>query len=74
MNRLSWQWKTLPYKLNENYCIFKTALTFVDSVCEIFGPLLQGRTLIVIPKQTTKDPEAFSEILNKYEVNFNSLL
>ncbi|XP_011501560.1 PREDICTED: N-(5-amino-5-carboxypentanoyl)-L-cysteinyl-D-valine synthase [Ceratosolen solmsi marchali] len=68
MNRLTWQWKTLPYKQDEDYCIFKTALTFVDSVCEIWGPLLQGRTLTVIPKYVTKDPEKFVIILNKYKI------
>lgn len=29
---------------------FKTALTFVDSVSEIFGPLLTGHRVVVIPK------------------------
>lgn len=31
-------------------CCFKTALTFVDSLSEIFGPLLSGHTLVVVPK------------------------
>ncbi|XP_042893378.1 novobiocin biosynthesis protein H-like [Penaeus japonicus] len=31
-------------------CCFKTALTFVDSISEIFGPLLTGHPLVVIPR------------------------
>ncbi|KAF3424019.1 hypothetical protein E2986_06601 [Frieseomelitta varia] len=57
LNRLQWQWQELPYAEDEERCIFKTSLTFVDSVCEIWGPLLQGRTLVVIPKHITRDPE-----------------
>jgi len=34
MNRLNWQWKTFPYTDDER-CVFKTALTFVDSVSEV---------------------------------------
>ncbi|XP_003425501.1 dimodular nonribosomal peptide synthase isoform X1 [Nasonia vitripennis] len=68
LNRLAWQWKTLPYASDEDFCIFKTALTFVDSVCEIWGPLLQGRTLVVISRHVTKDPERFTAALNKYKI------
>ena len=39
-NRIMWQWETFPYRPND-VCIFKTTLTFVDSISEIWGPLLQ---------------------------------
>lgn len=39
-NRIMWQWQTFPYRQND-VCIFKTTLTFVDSISEIWGPLLQ---------------------------------
>ncbi|XP_058810434.1 beta-alanyl-bioamine nonribosomal peptide synthetase ebony [Phymastichus coffea] len=68
INRLTWQWEELPYKHNENCCIFKTAITFVDSVCEIWGPLMQGLTLIVIPRHITKNPEEFIHVLDKYKI------
>lgn len=42
LNRLEWQWDRFPYSSTEKNCVFKTALTFVDSVSEIFGPLLSG--------------------------------
>ncbi|XP_014614771.1 PREDICTED: tyrocidine synthase 3 isoform X2 [Polistes canadensis] len=68
LNRLNWQWRELPYFTDENRCIFKTALTFVDSVPEIWGPLLKGRTLVVVPKDVTKNPEKFVRTLEKYEI------
>ncbi|XP_076622830.1 nonribosomal peptide synthetase ebony [Colletes latitarsis] len=68
LNRLQWQWRELPYAANEKHCVFKTSLTFVDSVSEIWGPLLQGRTLVVVPKHVTKDPERFVQVLDKHKI------
>lgn len=68
LNRLEWQWQELPYAKDEKNCIFKTSLTFVDSVSEIWGPLLQGRTLVVVPKHVTKDPERFVSVLEEHKV------
>lgn len=45
MNRLQWQWETFPYSGTESIGVFKTALTFVDSISEIWGPLLTGTFL-----------------------------
>lgn len=45
MNRLEWQWETFPYSATESIGVFKTALTFVDSISEIWGPLLTGNFL-----------------------------
>ncbi|XP_014483038.1 PREDICTED: mycosubtilin synthase subunit C [Dinoponera quadriceps] len=68
LNRLQWQWRELPYADDEEECVFKTSLTFVDSVPEIWGPLLQGRTLVVVPKSVTKDPERFVQLLDKHRI------
>lgn len=68
MNRLQWQFKTFPYGVSEKVCVFKTALTFVDSVAEIWGPLINGLSLLVVPKTITKDPEAFVELVERYKV------
>lgn len=43
LNRLQWQWSTFPYATHETVGVFKTALTFVDSVAELWGPLLCGK-------------------------------
>lgn len=68
LNRLQWQFKTFPYSVTEKVCIFKTALTFVDSVAEIWGPLVNGLSLLVVPKVVTKNPEVFIELLERYKV------
>jgi len=68
LNRLQWQWREFPYVNDEKRCVFKTSLTFVDSVPEIWGPLLQGRALVIIPKSITKDPEKFVSLLEKHQV------
>lgn len=43
-NRFNWQWETLPYSNSEDYLIFKTAFSFIDSVSEIWCPLLKSET------------------------------
>src|SRR5436305_4488927 len=39
INRLHWMWMTYPFYRND-VCCQKTALSFLDAVWEIFGPLL----------------------------------
>lgn len=68
LNRLYWQFKTFPFGPNEKVCVFKTALTFVDSVAEIWGPLINGLSLLIVTKAVTKDPEAFIQLLERYKV------
>nr|XP_049705072.1 zwittermicin A synthase ZmaJ [Helicoverpa armigera] len=62
-NRLWWQFHTFPYSDSEVNCVWKTALTFVDSVCEIWGPLLHGRTLVILSRETTRDPQKLVNVL-----------
>ncbi|ODM90538.1 Mycosubtilin synthase subunit C [Orchesella cincta] len=67
-NRLKWQWDQFPFIPTEK-CVFKTALTFVDSVPEIFGPLLQGFRLIVFDKTVTSQPPLFMEKLHVNDIS-----
>lgn len=46
-NRLQWQFEAFPYSQTEKTGVFKTSLTFVDSVSEIWGPLLNGKCRIM---------------------------
>ena len=55
VNRLSWMWRVYPFKDGE-VCCQKTYLSFVDSVWEIFGPLLKGMPTVIIPEEVVKDP------------------
>lgn len=67
MNRIYWQWKTFPFQTTEMAC-FKTALTFVDSIAEIWAPLLAGISIVIVPKTVTQNPELFVTILETYQV------
>lgn len=68
-NRLQWQFRVFPYATTEKTGVFKTALTFVDSVSEIWGPLLNGLAILVVQKDTTKDPEKLVALLEHYKVS-----
>ncbi|MFN2529804.1 MAG: amino acid adenylation domain-containing protein [Pyrinomonadaceae bacterium] len=67
VNRFSWMWKHYPFADGE-ICCQKTALSFVDSIWEIFGPLLQGIPLVIIPDDTVKDPQEFITALSVNEI------
>lgn len=68
LNRLQWQFRSFPYSQTEKVCVFKTALTFVDSVCEIWGPLINGLSILVVPKALTKDPEKLVNLIDEYQI------
>ncbi|XP_058061317.1 beta-alanyl-bioamine nonribosomal peptide synthetase ebony [Anopheles bellator] len=68
LNRLEWQWDRFPYSPTERLGVFKTALTFVDSVTEIWGPLLNGMAIVVVPKTVTNNPEKLVDLLERYAI------
>jgi amino acid adenylation domain-containing protein len=55
LNRFEWMWETYPFRPYE-VCCQKTSLSFVDSVWEIFGPLLRGLPLVIIPDEVVRNP------------------
>ena len=67
MNRLEWMYRTYPFSPQE-VCCQKTALSFVDSIWEIFGPLLRGIPNIIIPEEVVVDPELLLEQLARNKV------
>ena len=67
MNRFSWMWDKYPF-LDGETCCQKTFLGFVDSVWEIFGPLLRGVPSVILPDQAIIDPEQLVQLLSKYGV------
>ncbi|KAL1137996.1 hypothetical protein AAG570_009691, partial [Ranatra chinensis] len=77
LNRLGWQWRVFPYGASEMVCPFKTALTFVDSVSEIWGPLLvqhqTPRTVLVVPRKIVEDPERLIDLLEHYKNKLQDL-
>ena len=41
INRCSWMWQTYPFGKNEVCCLI-AKISFVDSIWQMFGPLLRG--------------------------------
>src|SRR5262245_35405257 len=54
LNRLHWMWDAYPFLPGEVSCQ-KTALGFVDSLWELFGPLLQGVPSVIVPDELVAD-------------------
>jgi amino acid adenylation domain-containing protein len=67
MNRFSWMWRTYPFKFDD-VCCQKTSLGFVDSIWEIFGPLLAGIPNVIVPQDTVRDPELLLQTLAREQV------
>ncbi|HEY2511451.1 MAG TPA: amino acid adenylation domain-containing protein, partial [Polyangiaceae bacterium] len=57
VNRLRWMWEVFPFEGQEASAL-KTSLNFVDSVWEIFGPLLRGVRSVGFDNDTARDPHA----------------
>jgi amino acid adenylation domain-containing protein len=51
--RLAWMWEVFPYQPDEVACQI-IALSFVDSIYEIFCPLLGGVEIIIIPDEIVR--------------------
>jgi amino acid adenylation domain-containing protein len=67
LNRFAWMWRAYPFEPGE-VMVQKTALSFIDAVWEVFGPLLAGVPLVVIPPETVRDPAASIRILARHGV------
>ena len=67
MNRFAWMWTTYPFHTGE-VCCQKTSLAFVDSIWEIFGPLLGGIPSVILPQETVLDPELLLQALARERV------
>jgi amino acid adenylation domain-containing protein len=62
INRLEWMYRTYPFSYQE-VCCQKTALSFVDSIWEIFGPLLRGIPNVIVSEDVVIDPELLLGLL-----------
>ena len=67
VNRFAWMWKNFPFQLGE-VCCLKTSLNFVDSIWEIFGPLLQGIPSVMLSDETVRDPAIVVRELARFGV------
>ena len=67
MNRFSWMWEAYPFLEGET-CCQKTPLGFVDSIWEIFGPLLKGVPSVILPGEALIEPTRLVELLSQHQV------
>lgn len=68
VNRFFWMWNNFPFGEGE-VCCQKTSLNFVDSVWEIFGPLLQGVPSYIISNRVVQDPRQLADTLARNKVS-----
>ena len=67
VDRLNWGWRALPFTPGE-VCCQKTSVCFIDSVPEIFGPLLSGHTLLILPEEEAKNSSKLVHALEKHSI------
>jgi amino acid adenylation domain-containing protein len=60
--RFQWMWNACPFGPRDVAC-HKTATTFVDSVWEIFGPLLNGVPAVIVDADAARDPQRLVSML-----------
>lgn len=68
LNRIIWQFQEFPYAATETIGVFKTVFSFIDAASEIWGALLSGRSLLVLPNTVTRDPSALVPLLEAYDI------
>lgn len=62
LNRLQWMWEEMPFGAGELVC-HKTTPSFVDSIAEVWGALLQGVAISIFPQEEPFDLYDFVEHL-----------
>ncbi|BDA41299.1 probable enterobactin synthase component F at N-terminal half [Coccomyxa sp. Obi] len=67
LNRCRWMQRVHPFSAGDIVC-FHTAPTFVDSVWQIFGPLLGGVPMLVLPPPASRNMDALLTALRQHAV------
>ncbi len=67
VNNVYWTWGAFPY-VSQEVCCQITSLNFIDSVVEIFTPLLQGIQTIIISDEVVKNPPQLTQTLAIHRV------
>ncbi|MBZ5610762.1 MAG: amino acid adenylation domain-containing protein, partial [Acidobacteriia bacterium] len=67
LNRLAWMWERYPFQ-SDDVCCAKTSLNFVDSISEIFGPLLRGVPLVIMSDEDVKDVRRILELVKAHRI------
>jgi nonribosomal peptide synthetase protein BlmIV len=64
VNRIRWQQRVSP-AADDDVCVARTAVSFVDSVAETFAPLVSGVPLVVLRDDDTADPARMVDVLRR---------
>ncbi|MGE5220526.1 MAG: amino acid adenylation domain-containing protein [Chloroflexota bacterium] len=67
LNRFAWMWRRYPFGNDDKSCQ-KTSLSFIDSVWEMFGALLQGVPTAIVPDSAAKEPALLIAYLSEHGV------
>lgn len=67
LNRLPWMWHAWPFGEGEVACQ-RTTASFSVSLAEMFGPLLQGIPMVIVPDTIVHDPLRLVETLAEHQV------
>jgi len=67
INRISWMQAAYPYGPDE-VCCARTSFNFVDSVAELFGPLLNGVPLVLLPSALILDLPQLAQTLVSHRI------
>jgi surfactin family lipopeptide synthetase A len=68
LNRFYWMWERWPFARGEVSCQ-KTSESFVDSIWEMLGPLLQGIPIVMIPQGKVSHAGEMITILEQHRVS-----
>ncbi|WP_165956656.1 non-ribosomal peptide synthetase [Kribbella antibiotica] len=67
VSRLTWGQQVLGYG-PEDVALSKSGLGFVDAVTELFGPLIAGTRIVVVPTETAQDPAGLLDTIARHRV------
>lgn len=67
VNRTAWAAGVYPME-KDDVCCQKTAFSFIDSIGEMFSPILSGVPLKIVPEETARDAGALIRFLQAEEV------
>ena len=70
MNRLNWQWHTFKLSEINDRGVFKTSLSFVDHISEIFAFTLKCLPILVLDQVDVKNPERLISLLFDFGVSY----
>ncbi|MFK7997106.1 MAG: amino acid adenylation domain-containing protein [Granulosicoccus sp.] len=68
LRRFEWMWRQFPFS-EADLCCQKTSLCFVDSVWELFGPLLKGVPNVFISEDTLIDTNKFIDVVDENRIS-----